>query len=85
MNPARYALIGGVFHAAGGVDNIAPLVAALTAAGVQSAPLFDCRGRWLEYEIYYYPPGPKWGPGGYLDTRESRDWLPGETEKQKRG
>jgi hypothetical protein len=78
---ARYALIRGVFYAAGGVDNIAPLVAALSAAGVQSAPLFNCRGRWIGYEIYYYPPGPKWGPGGYLDTREGRDWLPGEAEK----
>ena len=81
MNAARYALIAGTFHAAEGLANIAPLVAALTAAGVQSAPLFDCRGRWIEYEIYYYPPGPKWGAGGYLDTKESRAWLPGEIEK----
>ena len=51
------------------------------AAGVQSAPLFDCRGRWVGYEIYHYPPGRRWGAGGYLDTREGRDWLPGEIEK----
>lgn len=50
------------------------LDAALTAAGVQSAPLVDGSGRWFGYEVYYHRPGKTWGPGGYLATRESRDW-----------
>lgn len=72
---ARFALIAGTLHPAGGLANNAALIAALTAAGVQSAPLVDGFGRWFGYEIYYHRPGKTWGPGGYLATRESRDWA----------
>lgn len=71
----RFAVIAGQLHPAGGVANNAALIAALTAAGVQSAPLVDGFGRWTGYEIYYHRPGKTWGPGGYLATRESREWA----------
>ncbi len=34
---ARYALIGGVFHAAGGVDNIAPFLILINAINLAHA------------------------------------------------
>jgi hypothetical protein len=70
----RFAVIAGQLYPAGGLANNAPLIAALLAAGIQSAPLVDEAGRWFGYEIYYHPPGRLWGPSGYLATRESRDW-----------